>query len=122
MDTKMMLALEQAGVDTQGALRRFCGNDALYERFLLKFPADENFGKIGPALEGGDLDAALTAAHTLKGVSGNLGMERLYQACADTVAFIRAGKAAEAALSYGELAAAYAQVCGALSEAEGAQE
>ena len=41
MGLKVLIALQSAGVDTEGALRRFAGNSALYERFLLRSPADE---------------------------------------------------------------------------------
>lgn len=118
MNIKTVAALKAAGVDTEGALNRFCGNTALYERFLLKFPEDGNFGLIAPALAAGDLDAVLRAAHTLKGVSGNLGLTRLYGACSETVALIRAGDGQAAAASYGALSAAYMEVCAALSQAE----
>ena len=115
MDTKTILALHEAGVDTDGALRRFANNAALYEKFMYKFLQDENFGQIGPALEAGRFDDALTAAHTLKGVSGNLGMTRLYEACSETVALIRAGSTQEARASYPSIEAAYRDVCAVLS-------
>ena len=118
MNMKTVIALQEAGVDTEGALNRFCGNAALYEKFLLKFPADENFAKIAPAIEAGDMEEALRAAHTLKGVSGNLGMQRLYEACSAMVALIRAGENEKAADSYGPLATAYTEVCAAVSCAE----
>ena len=120
MNIETVVALKAAGVDTEGALNRFSGNAALYERFLLQFPKDGNFGLIGPALAAGDMDAALRAAHTLKGVSGNLGMKRLYDACSETVRLIRAGEARQAAASYGALAAADPEVGAALPRPEGA--
>ena len=118
MNIKTVVALKAAGVDTEGALNRFCGNAALYERFLLRFPEDENFGLIGPAFAAGDAEGALRAAHTLKGVSGNLGLKRLYDACSETVRLIRAGDVQAAAASYGALETAYLEVCAALSQAE----
>lgn len=122
MNTEMMLALREAGVDTQGALRRFCDNAALYERFLLKFPGDENFEKIKPALDSGDLETALMAAHTLKGVSGNLGMNRLYLACTEVVGKLRQMEPEQAKTAYQELEKAYRQVCLVLTGVEGARE
>lgn len=114
-----MLALKEAGVDTDGALRRFSNNTGLYERFLVKFPSDENFGRIKPALDAGDFETALTAAHTLKGVSGNLGMDRLYRACTEIVSLIRGGDQAKARNAYTELDAAYRELLDALSGMEG---
>ena len=48
--------LQEIGVNAQEAIRRFSGNESLYERFLLCLPADESFAKIGPALEAGDYE------------------------------------------------------------------
>lgn len=119
MESKRLQALQDAGVDTQDALARFMGNAALYERFLLKFPNDPNFGQVGPALEQGDLDRALTAAHTLKGVAGNLGMTALFQACTQLVDLLRAGQPDAARAAYPALASAYQSVIQALIGEDG---
>ena len=107
----LIARLKEAGMDTDAALRRFVGSAELYGKFLNKFPEDENFSRIAPALEKNDYEAVLTAAHTLKGVSGNLGMTRLFNACSHTVALIRAEKYDEAKQFYSELKAAYDEVC-----------
>ncbi len=118
MELKVLIALQSAGVDTEGALRRFAGNSALYERFLLRFPADENFDKIGEAMEAGDWEAMLAAAHTLKGVSGNLGMNRLFEACSRTVALLRQDDVAGAKESYQALKESYSKICAVLKQIE----
>lgn len=115
MDTKMVLALREAGVDTEGALRRFGGKSELYERFLMKFLSDENFSQIGPALSQQNWEGALMAAHTLKGVSANLGMNRLYKACSAVVDLIRADQGGQAQAAFPELEEAYRQICDVLS-------
>ena len=58
-----------------------------------------------------DKEEALNTTHTLKGVSGNLGMTRLYKACCNTVELIRADEFEKARESYGELEAAYEETC-----------
>lgn len=110
MENKLLQALQAAGVDTETALARFLGNAALYERFLIKFPKDPSFAQIGPALEAEDWDSALTAAHTLKGVAGNLGMTALFQTSGQVVDLIRAGKYEEARAAYSTLQASYMAV------------
>lgn len=70
--------LTAAGINVEMALERFMGNEMLLERFLKKFPEDPNFEKLEDAMEKGDRESALQAAHTLKGVCGNLSMESLY--------------------------------------------
>lgn len=114
----LIAKLKEAGMDTDAALRRFAGSEDLYGNFLNKFPEDDNFSRIAPAMEKDDFETVLTAAHTLKGVSGNLGMTRLFNACSHTVALIRAGKYDEAKQSYSELKAAYNEVCGLLAGRE----
>lgn len=114
MDMKRLSALQTAGIDTESALRRFGGNSALYEKFLMKFPQDDSFAQIGPALEQEDWAAALTAAHTLKGVSGNLGMDRLFRSCSEIVSLLREKNDAEAVKAYEKLQSAYEDVIRAL--------
>lgn len=88
--------LSKLGVDTDEALRRFMNNAALYERMLGKFV--ESVGKLNvmSCFESGDIENALTNAHTLKGVTGNLSLTPLYRAYTDIVALIREGKTTEA--------------------------
>ena len=116
MEMKTALALGKAGVDTEAALRRLGGNTMLYEKVLIKFLDDQSFSEIGPALEQDDFETALKAAHTLKGVSANLGMNRLVDACARIVSQIRAEKTEEAKTAYPELADAYNAVCAVLAD------
>ena len=107
-------ALQNAGIDLPDALRRMAGNTELPEKFLMRFPEDDNFGILGRALDGADWDTALIAVHTLKGISGNLGMGRLCQCCCRMVEQLRAGDTAGARASYNELAGVYRALCGAL--------
>jgi len=116
MKQDFMNKLELSGIETKQTIERFSGNADLYEQFLLRFPADDTFGKIGPAFDKGDMDEALAAAHTLKGVSANLGMTRLYKACSDTVSLIRAKDPEKAKQSYAEIKKAYDEVCALINE------
>jgi HPt (histidine-containing phosphotransfer) domain-containing protein len=107
----LMVRLKEAGIDTDGTLKRFAGNADLYEKFLVKFMDDDTFNGIKPAFDSDDKEAALNTSHTLKGVAGNLGMTRLYEACSNTVALIRADEFEKARDSYDELKNAYEEVC-----------
>lgn len=111
MCDSLISGLTALGVDTAGALRRFVGNAQLYGQFLSEFPEDESFAAIAPALKKQDFEAALTAVHTLKGVSGNLGLTRLFEASARMVALIRAEDYEAAVSSYGEVKDAYEEIC-----------
>lgn len=91
MDDKMIQAFRDAGVDVDGAGERFMGNMALFERFLKKFPADPHFDELMEAFDAGDTEKAFQAAHTLKGVCGNLSLTRLFQMISDITEHLRAG-------------------------------
>lgn len=68
-----------AGIDYDSGLAHFAGKADLYEKFLLKFPADTTFADLEKAMADEDTKAAFIAAHTLKGVTGNLSLNGLYK-------------------------------------------
>ncbi len=67
------------GVDVEVALRRLRGNATLYVSMLGKFVSDQQHlpRQLGAALEAGDWPGAEFLAHTLKGVTGNIGARSL---------------------------------------------
>lgn len=65
---------------------------ALVERFIGKFLDDGSFSELASAMAAGQTEAAFRAAHTLKGVSANLGFEQLRQSASALTEFLR-GKA-----------------------------
>ena len=93
--TQVRDLLIAAGVDYDTALRRMMGKESLYYRFLKKFLDDENYVLLLEAAGQGDSGAAFRAAHTLKGVCGNLGMDRLFGAVSMAVEKLRAHQGEE---------------------------
>lgn len=89
MQELMRERLKEAGIDVPNALERFMGNETLLERFLKKFLDDTNYEKLAAAIAAGQQEAALTAAHTLKGISGNLSMTELFALLTEQVAAFR---------------------------------
>lgn len=88
--------LEEAGrelkIDLQPALTRFGNNEALYVRFLKKFAEDPTFDALRTAVEEKNHENAEKAAHTLKGVCANLGLEQLRNCSSQIVDAKRAGR------------------------------
>lgn len=112
MEMQLIRALQDAGVDVEGSVRRFAGNAALYEKFLSRFPTDPNFAAGAAALEAEDWEGMLHAVHTLKGVSGNLGLNHIFDDCAQIVVSLRAGEREEAGRTFREqLTGAYESIC-----------
>ena len=119
MGSNLIDALQDMGVDTQAALRRSAGNSALYERFLMKFLEDGTFKKVEDAFKAGNWDSMLSAAHNLKGVAGNLGLNQLYQASSKIVSSLRAENRNDATEAYMELDIAYRALRPVLESATG---
>ena len=110
MDAVKREQWEAAGIDVESALGRFMGNEMLLERFMKKFLEDSNFENLRKALAAKDLDAAISASHTLKGLCGNLSMTVLFDLITKQVAVLRAGRLEEAAAMMEEILPAYEMV------------
>ena len=93
MDSRILM---DAGIDAESALNRMMGSEALLERLFRRFLEDGNFSAPSAAIEAGDREGALTASHTLKGMCGNLSMDRLYSLFSGQVDLMRAGDWEEA--------------------------
>ena len=83
--------LTQAGVNPRAGIERFSGNKELYEKYLNTFPNDPNFGKLKDEIAAKNVEGAFQAAHALKGVSGNLSLEELFNHVVPLVEELRAG-------------------------------
>lgn len=116
MTESLKTQLIEAGVDVNGALERFMGNEALLERFLKKFPQDGNYQKLCDAVKACDWDTALTASHTLKGVCGNLSITPLFDLLTNQVAALRAGDWQRAEEMMSLIAKAYTAATDAISQ------
>lgn len=77
----------EAGVDA--AINRFMGNKALYRKFLLKFLNDHSYEAIVEHVQGGNYEEAFNSAHTLKGVSANLGLDPIYKGASEITELLR---------------------------------
>ncbi len=115
MDAVVKETLCSAGINVDSALERFMGNDNLLIKFLKKFAADENYEKLVKAVEQKDREAALAASHTLKGISGNLAMDRLFELCKTQVDLYRADKPDEADALISEITAEYGKITSVLA-------
>lgn len=71
---------EVYGGDYQATMPRFLNKEELYLKFLEMLFDDGSLKKLGDALYAGDLKNAFEAAHTLKGVVGNMGLTPLFHA------------------------------------------
>ena len=64
-------------------------SEKLVKRFITKFLDDGSFSQLRIAMEEGNRDKAFRAAHTLKGVSGNFSLSRLYSSVSRLAELLR---------------------------------
>lgn len=70
---------EQIDGDYEGVFGRFRGDERI-KKFAVKFLADGSYDSLCRTLELAEYEEAFRAAHTLKGVSQNLGFTGLFKA------------------------------------------
>lgn len=104
------------GGDFDGTLARLI-TEARIKKFALRFKEDPSYNELCLALERGDVQAAFIAAHTLKGVSQNLGFDLLYKSSHEVTEILRAGSLEVGALMP-ELKKHYEMIINALSALE----
>jgi len=94
MDEGFKQRLVENGADVENTIKRFMGNEAMYEKFLKKFVDNSNYTGLEENLLSGNYGEAFKCAHTLKGVSANLGLEPIFKAASELTEEFR-GKADE---------------------------
>ena len=92
----MREAYEKIGANYDDACARLMGGEML-ARFALKFLDDESMDKLEAAMAAGDAEGAFMAAHTLKGVSQNLGFDNLYEPAVVVTEALRGADAVDGA-------------------------
>ncbi len=105
-----------ANVDYENGKKRFAGNTALYEKYLLKFKEDTHYQGVKNAFAVEDYETLLKEAHTLKGVAGTLGLLDIYQKSSDIVTALRMERKEEIPEAIHQLQAAYEKIIKVLSE------
>jgi PAS domain S-box-containing protein len=80
------------GIDTEAGVARLGGNVNSYLRLLDKFAENQanSINEIEAAVNAGNGEEAIRLAHTLKGVSGSIGAEGLFQAAAELEKVLKA--------------------------------
>lgn len=95
MDELLKQQLIDYGADVEGTLHRFMGNEALFLKFLLKFKDDTNYAGLTESLEQENYEEAFKYAHTLKGVSANLGLNPICEPVSALTELLRGKTASE---------------------------
>lgn len=107
---------ETIGSDYCTVLERFCGHDNMLAEFAVDFLNDTTVKNLAEAIRTLNYQDIERQAHALKGVSGNLGFERLYQACGELVFCVRCDRLDEVPEKYQKVEEAYTTVCKAIDD------
>ena len=100
-------------VNFEEGAKRVMNNAKLYVKLLDKFKTGTNLDDLSAALGAGDMEKAQVAAHTLKGVAGNLSLTELHKQSLELEAQIKA-----AAVAPGQLETLQAVFSQTLQEVE----
>ncbi len=104
----MLIArLKAYGADMDGAMSRFLDDEELYASCFVSFLDDPCFSALGHALETGNYTEAFDAAHTLKGVAGNMGLSPIYDSICNLVTPLRSNDYTNLQPLYAEVMAQY---------------
>jgi HPt (histidine-containing phosphotransfer) domain-containing protein len=71
--------LKEYGIDYEGARERFMDNKVLYEKLLQELFEREDIKKVEEALKLKEYETVHKYLHNMKGVAGNLGVNRVYE-------------------------------------------
>lgn len=93
------------GADINGAMCRMLNDKDFYVECISNFLLDDTFKKLKQSLEDNNLSEAFDAAHTLKGVSANLGLTPLYNIVCEMVEPLRKKEVVNYKALYQELEA-----------------
>ena len=89
MDTNFKTKLEELGADVDNTISRFMGKEDLYLKFLNKFQNDQSFTNIKQSIAEENAVESFKAAHTLKGVAANLGLDPIAKGASDITELLR---------------------------------
>ena len=104
---------ESMGSDYEGVLGRM-GSEGMVKRFALKFLDDPSYSNLVKAVEEQNAEEAFRAAHTLKGICLNLGLDRLYKVSAELTEKLRGKELVDYEESYREVQKEYENTINAI--------
>ena len=92
--------MEKEIINYTEGVKRFSGHEELYQKYLKKFVDGKEYSDFSSAMQQGRYDDAFRAAHTLKGITGNLSFDRFYDKLYNIVEMLRDGKDMSGAVTY----------------------
>lgn len=116
MDSATKEKLAASGIDYDGGIDRFGGNEAMFEKFIRRFSNDSHLKSLHQALSAKDAEKAYYHAHSLKGVVGNLSFKEYFNAITPVADLLRENKVDEAEKRMGQVEEAHSKVVQVLED------
>lgn len=88
--------LKENDVDVEEALNRFSDNKELFEKYIKKFPDDSSYKDLLSAFQSKNYVEMENSVHSLKGVAGTLGINRVYEPSCKMLTLLRQGNKEDA--------------------------
>lgn len=98
--TRLIDGLANYGADVNGINARFYGDYELYEKCLRQFFAEKNHATLDDCMKKSDFEGAFAAAHALKGLAGNMGLQPYYTVVYRLVEALRSSNYGVAGMEY----------------------
>ncbi len=111
MDSELSKKLEDNGIDVVKTMERFMNNDDLFLKFLRRFLDDHNYQDMIASIIEKDYEKAFNYAHTLKGLSANLGMNCIQNPVSTIVSKLRMEQYDDIAKDMEDLNDNYENIC-----------
>lgn len=112
---------EKLDLSLNTTLARFGGNQPLFLRFLRRFPSDATWQQLCEAVQKQDYQQIEVGAHTLKGVSANLGLDTFSHLCNEIVSSVRTQQYDALPGLMQQTSSCYEQICQAIGQLDDAQ-
>lgn len=109
---------EQIDQDYDVVLARMMGNEAFMGMLLQSFEKDETFERLRASVADGAPAEIFDQAHTLKGLTANLGLMPLYDKTAVLVEITRNGQRDGVTEAFAQIEAVYQQMIAGLHRVE----
>jgi HPt (histidine-containing phosphotransfer) domain-containing protein len=109
---KLLQDLKTVDVDVEHTLDRFMNNEEIYLKFLNRFPDEKQLSELKSLLAKKQYDdTTLGVAHSLKGLTANLGMNKIFKLSAKIMNDIRSHDFEEIDSAFSELEKNYNDIC-----------
>jgi HPt (histidine-containing phosphotransfer) domain-containing protein len=113
---KQIESLKKYGVNIDETMKRFVNDEEFYLECMDMFFQDDSLEKLIKAIKENNNSVAFDAAHTLKGIVGNLGLEVLFEKVSTLVEELRDNRPINASKYLDEINEEYTKILNCINQ------